>query len=118
MDLGNWLRSLGLERFEAVFRDNAIDEAVLHDLKEEHLRELGLPLGARIKLLKAIAALAKEVTTDLPAGARGIRSCRDLTTGFDHVGTHRHPLSRVLLGTSTRDAEVCSLALIAIHHGK
>ena len=38
----------------------------------------------------------------------GIRSGRDLTTGFDHVGTHRHPLSRVLLGTSARDAEVCS----------
>jgi len=37
MNVGNWLRSLGLERYEAAFRDNAIDEAVLSDPKEDHL---------------------------------------------------------------------------------
>ena len=58
MKLGDWLRRLGLERYEAVFRENAIDPDVLCDLTEEHLRELGVPLGARLKLLKAIAALA------------------------------------------------------------
>lgn len=68
MDLGNWLRTLGLERFEATFRENAIDETVLSDLTEDHLRELGLPLGARIKLLKAIAALPKKTTIGAPAG--------------------------------------------------
>ena len=31
------------------FRDNAIDADVLRDLTDEHLRELGLPLGARLK---------------------------------------------------------------------
>jgi class 3 adenylate cyclase len=67
MDLENWLRTLGLERFEAVFRENAIDETVLSDLTEEHLRELGLPLGARIKLLKAIKALSRETAIDAPA---------------------------------------------------
>jgi hypothetical protein len=49
MDLGGWLRSLGLEKYEAVLRDNEIDEAVLHKLTEDHLRELGFPLGARLK---------------------------------------------------------------------
>jgi hypothetical protein len=68
MHLGNWLRSLGLERYEAAFRDNAIDEEVPRDLKEDHLRELGLPLGARIKLLKAIAALPQETEIHFPAG--------------------------------------------------
>src|SRR4051795_2076644 len=58
MELGDWLRSLGLEGYEAVFGENAIDPDVLCDLTEEHLRELGVPLGARLKLLKAIAALA------------------------------------------------------------
>ncbi|HKF08167.1 MAG TPA: AAA family ATPase, partial [Xanthobacteraceae bacterium] len=58
MDIGGWLQSLGLEQFEAVFRENAIDADVLHDLTEDHLREMGLPLGARLKLLKAISALA------------------------------------------------------------
>src|SRR6516165_2836829 len=57
MDLGGWLRSLGLEQYEAAFRENAMDDTVLHDLTENHLREIGIPLGARLKLLKAIAAL-------------------------------------------------------------
>ena len=57
MDLGGLLRSLGLEQYEGVFRDKAIDETVLHDLTEDHLRELDIPLGVRLKLLKAIAAL-------------------------------------------------------------
>ncbi|WP_426409744.1 AAA family ATPase [Bradyrhizobium ganzhouense] len=60
MDLGTLLRSQNLERFEAAFRDNGIDETVLPHLTQDHLRELGLPLGARIKLLAAIAALPKE----------------------------------------------------------
>jgi len=67
MDLGNWLRTLGLERFEATFRENAIDETVLSDLTEDHLRELGLPLGARIKLLKAIKAPSRDTAIDASA---------------------------------------------------
>src|SRR5215469_5712058 len=69
MDLGSWLRSLGLEKYEAVLRDNEIDDAVLHKLTEDHLRELGFPLGARLKLLDAIAALAPQI----PAGAAPIK---------------------------------------------
>jgi class 3 adenylate cyclase/tetratricopeptide (TPR) repeat protein len=68
MDLGNWLRNQGLERLEATFRDNGIDESVLPHLTQDHLRELGLPLGARVKLLAAIAALSKE------AGPRALES--------------------------------------------
>jgi len=41
MDLEGWLRSLGLERYEAAFRDNAIDETVLPDITDQDLgREL------------------------------------------------------------------------------
>ena len=57
MDLGGWLRSLGLERYEAVFRDNAIDETVLPDLTDQDLEKLGILLGHRRKLLRAIADL-------------------------------------------------------------
>src|SRR5262247_2726694 len=60
MDIRGWLQSLGLGQYEAVFRENAIDADVLHDLTEDHLREMGLPLGARLKLLKAISALAPD----------------------------------------------------------
>jgi hypothetical protein len=57
MDLGGWLRSLGLERYEAAFRKNEIDETVLASLTNEHMKELGVTvLGYRLKLLDAIAA--------------------------------------------------------------
>ena len=69
MDLGTLLRNQGLERFEKAFRDNAIDESVLPHLTQDHLRELGLPLGARIKLLAAIAGLTKEAQGQLPPPA-------------------------------------------------
>ena len=68
MDLGGWLRSLGLEQYEAAFRENAIDNTVLLDLTEDHLREIGIPLGARLKLLKAIAALGARADTSPSAG--------------------------------------------------
>ena len=35
MDIGGWLRSLGLERYEAAFRENAIDADVLRDLTQD-----------------------------------------------------------------------------------
>ena len=58
MDIDDWLRGIGLEQYAQTFRDNAIDADVLCDLTDEHLRELGLPLGARLKLLRAVAALS------------------------------------------------------------
>jgi class 3 adenylate cyclase/tetratricopeptide (TPR) repeat protein len=63
VDVAAWLRNLGLPQYEQVLRDHAIDAEVLPDLTDEHLKELGLPLGHRLKLLKAIAAL--RVATEL-----------------------------------------------------
>jgi class 3 adenylate cyclase len=57
MGIAAWLRGLGLERYEPAFRENEIDAEVLPELTEIHLERLGLPLGPRLKLLKAIAAL-------------------------------------------------------------
>src|SRR6478672_6425131 len=58
MDIVVWLRSLGLGRYEAIFRDNDIDEAVLLSLTHENLKELGVAsFGHRVKLLDAIGAL-------------------------------------------------------------
>jgi hypothetical protein len=42
MDLGGWLRSLGLGQYEAAFRDNAIDDTVLPSLTAEDLKDLGV----------------------------------------------------------------------------
>ncbi len=41
MDLGGWLRSLGLERYETAFRQNEIDDTVLPTLTAEDLKDLG-----------------------------------------------------------------------------
>ena len=57
MDLGGWLRSLGLDQYEATFRANEIDTDVLPELTEIDLEKLGVPLGHRKRLLKAIAGL-------------------------------------------------------------
>ena len=45
MDLGGWLRSLGLEQYEAAFRDEWIDETVLPNLTAEDLKDLGVTSG-------------------------------------------------------------------------
>jgi class 3 adenylate cyclase len=61
MDLGGWLRRLGLDQYEAAFRENEIDETILPKLTAEDLKDLGVSIvGHRRKLLDAIAALRTE----------------------------------------------------------
>src|SRR6202030_3178296 len=67
MDVREWLRGLGLERYEAAFRENEINEKVLPSLTAEDLKELGVAaLGHRRMLLDAIAALRAD-TNATPA---------------------------------------------------
>ena len=63
MDLGGWLRSLGLERYEAVFSENEIDLDLLSELTEGDLEKLGLAMGPRKRLLKAITDLSDTTAT-------------------------------------------------------
>jgi class 3 adenylate cyclase/predicted ATPase len=70
MDLGGWLRSLGLERYEAAFRENEIDETVLPNLTAEDLKDLGVGVvGHRRKLLDAIATLRADTNASPEATA-------------------------------------------------
>ena len=63
MDIVVWLRSLGLSKYEAIFRENDIDETVLPSLTHENLKELGVAsFGHRVKLLDAIAALRNDAS--------------------------------------------------------
>ncbi|MGC2782522.1 MAG: adenylate/guanylate cyclase domain-containing protein, partial [Roseiarcus sp.] len=58
MDLGGWLRSLGLDEYESTFRENGIDEHVLCHLTAEELRQIGVSaVGDRRRLLTAIGEL-------------------------------------------------------------
>src|SRR6185437_5536123 len=71
MDIVVWLRSLGLGKYEAIFRENDIDETVLPSLTHENLKELGVAsFGHRVKLLDAIAA----GTGETPSAAAAVTS--------------------------------------------
>jgi predicted ATPase/class 3 adenylate cyclase len=95
VDVGDWLRSLGLPQYEAIFRENAIDSEVLPELSESDLEKLGAPLGHRKRLLKAISALgstaaAATVDASVPAApaSRDTAERRQLTVMFcDLVGS-------------------------------
>jgi len=55
--LSSWLRNLGLSEYTQRFAENGIDFAVLPDLTEQDLKDVGVLLGHRRKLLRAIAEL-------------------------------------------------------------
>src|ERR1700719_576643 len=64
LDVGAWLEELGLGQYRALFADQAIDGDVLPDLTEDDLVRLGVPLGHRKKLFKAIDELLGRQTTE------------------------------------------------------
>ena len=67
MDIVVWLRSLGLGKYEAAFRENEIDETVLPNLTAEDLKDLGVSIvGHRRKILDAIAALREDARGQTP----------------------------------------------------
>ena len=68
MNVVVWLRRLGLGRYEAVFRENEIDERILLSLTQEDLKEIGVgPVGHRRVLLEAIAALRADASDNRPS---------------------------------------------------
>ena len=98
MDVGSWLRGLGLGQYEAAFRENAIDDTILPNLTAEDLKDLGVGIvGHRRKLLDAIAALRADASgqaqppdahqaTDITA--KGTAERRQVTVMFaDLVGS-------------------------------
>jgi class 3 adenylate cyclase len=82
MDVVVWLRSLGLERYEAAFRENEINETILPGLTAEDLKDLGVGIvGHRRKILDAIAALRVDTSaspTATPGPAAVDTSPRDI----------------------------------------
>jgi class 3 adenylate cyclase/tetratricopeptide (TPR) repeat protein len=94
LEIAEWLRGLSLERYAKTFRDNAIDVAVLPELSDADLEKLGVLLGHRKVILRAIAALrggaAENIAESVPASAPipGEAERRQLTVMFcDLVGS-------------------------------
>ena len=95
MDVVVWLRSLGLGKYEAIFRENDIDETVLPSLTHETLKELGVAsFGHRVKLLDAIAALRNDASVQTPpvaaAPARPSAATPTAAPVAEAVGERRH----------------------------
>src|SRR6516162_5961627 len=55
--IAEWLASIGLSEYAQRFADNGIDLSVIRDLTEQDLKDLGVLLGHRRKILRAIAEL-------------------------------------------------------------
>ncbi len=123
MDVGEWLRGLGLGQYEATFRDNAIEADVVPDLTESDLEKLGLPLGHRKRLMKAIASLGGASPSPAPTPApseAGSAERRQVTVMFcDLVGSTAMSARldpedmRTIIGAYHR----CCAALVERHGG-
>jgi class 3 adenylate cyclase/tetratricopeptide (TPR) repeat protein len=92
MDVGGWLRGLGLGQYEANFRDNKVDFDVLADLTDGDLQELGVPLGDRRRLLRAITELGAQPS--LTAQARPTPAAPTPVHSFAHLNSaERRPIT-------------------------
>jgi class 3 adenylate cyclase/tetratricopeptide (TPR) repeat protein len=70
VDIGAWLRAIGLGDYEGAFRENAIDSEVLPDLTAEDLKEIGVvSVGHRRKILSAISRLEDPASELAPVSA-------------------------------------------------
>jgi class 3 adenylate cyclase/predicted ATPase len=93
MDVGGWLRSLGLGQYEALFRASEIDADILPELTDADLKELGVPLGHRKRLLRATSGLTAPEAFAAPSASTGPKpqdaaERRQLTVMFcDLVGS-------------------------------
>src|SRR5215472_3290414 len=61
--IADWLEKLGMSEYAQLFVENDIDTSVLRDLTDQDLKELGVSLGHRRKMLRAIAELAGAAPT-------------------------------------------------------
>jgi len=89
--LKEWLDQVGLTRLESTFRQNGVDLDILFSLTDGDLRELGLTLGDRKRVLAAAAAAALANSQPSPQPASAAREepeRRQLTMVFcDLVGS-------------------------------
>jgi class 3 adenylate cyclase len=90
MDVGGWLRGLGLEQYEANFRDNKVDAAILPQLTADDLKDIGVTaVGDRRKLLAAIAALAGA----MPPASSTASAPKPSTPKSAQVSAERRPIT-------------------------
>ena len=60
--IADWLKKLGMSEYAELFAENRIDFSVLRDLTDQDLKDLGVALGDRRKMLRAIGELSADLT--------------------------------------------------------
>jgi class 3 adenylate cyclase/predicted ATPase/DNA polymerase III delta prime subunit len=83
VDIAAWLRGLGLEQYEQVFRDNAIDSEIVAELTDADLEKLGMLLGHRKRFLKAIVELGPSASQSDPGTEKIAVESRALEPGAE-----------------------------------
>ena len=73
----DWLESIGLGEYAQRFAENAIDLSILRDLTDQDLKELGVLLGHRRKMLRAIAGLGAAAIAPTSSAAQPKIESRD-----------------------------------------
>jgi class 3 adenylate cyclase len=87
MDVRTWLGSLGLDQYEALFREHRIEADVLPELSDAHLRDMGIPLGHRLRVLRAVRQLAGDLSGSVQPALQDGAERRHMTVMFcDLVG--------------------------------
>ena len=82
-DLANWLAGIGLGKYARAFAEQEIDLDLLPLLTEADVRELGLPIGPRCRLMRALAGLRGQPEPERDkAEPRGEAERRQLTVMF------------------------------------
>src|SRR5262249_23324362 len=91
MDVVAWLRSLGLGKYEAAFRENEITDKVLPNLTADDLKDLGVSIvGHRRTLLDAIAALRAHPNNIVAAAAPPSDATPPVAAAVEPAGERRH----------------------------
>jgi class 3 adenylate cyclase/predicted ATPase len=86
--MADWLETLDLGQYAQLFAENAIDFDVLPDLTDQDLEKLGVLLGHRRRLLRAIGSLADTPKPSGSSAAPDVGERRHLTLLFcDLVGS-------------------------------
>jgi class 3 adenylate cyclase len=86
--IADWLKTLGMSEYAQRFAENDIDIAVLPHLTDQHLKDLGVSLGHRLKMLHAVAQLAGAAPPVTEPKSQDTAERRQVTVMFsDLVGS-------------------------------
>jgi SAM domain (Sterile alpha motif) len=122
-----WLEKLGMSEYAGRFAESRIDFSVLPDLTDQHLKDLGLPLGDRLKILRAIprSSAADEVIRTARSDEHGAALARSVkaaaspgTTGSGVRLVHRglrHARSERGKSVARRARLVCAILPLPGH---